>query len=65
MNTAKYYLLGVCAETQGKLQKALEYYDKADRMTGSPVKEINTALGRVRVSLEKRKKLEEQLQIKK
>jgi len=65
VNTAKYYLLGVCAETQGKLKKALEYYDKADRMTGSPVKEINTALGRVRVSLEKRKKLEEQLQIKK
>lgn len=60
-----HYLLGVCAETQGKLQKALEYYEKADRMTGSPVKEINTALGRVRVSLEKRKKLEEQLQIKK
>jgi hypothetical protein len=62
---AIHYLLGVCAETQGKLQKALEYYEKADRMTGSPVKEINTALGRVRVSLEKRKKLEEQLQIKK
>lgn len=60
-----HYLLGVCAETQGKLRKALEYYEKADRMTGSPVKEINTALGRVRVSLEKRKKLEEQLQIKK
>ena len=62
---AIHYLLGVCAETQGKLQKALEYYEKADRMTGSPVKEINIALGRVRVSLEKRKKLEEQLQIKK
>lgn len=60
-----HYLLGVCAETQGKLRKALEYYEKADRMTGSPIKEINTALGRVRVSLEKRKKLEEQLQIKK
>ena len=62
---AIHYLLGVCTETQGKLKQALEYYEKADRMTGSPVKEINEALGRVRVNLEKRKRLEEQLQIKK
>ena len=62
---AIHYLLGVCAETQGELQKALRYYEKADRMTGSPVKDITAALCRVRTSLEKRKKLEEQLQIKK
>lgn len=62
---AIHYLLGVCAETQGELQTALEYYEKADRMTGSPVKDITTALCRVRTSLEKRKKLEEQLQTKK
>jgi len=31
-------------------------------MTGKPVKEINKALGRVRVNLEKQKKLEKQLQ---
>jgi len=31
-------------------------------MTGKPVKEINEALGRVRVRLEEQSKLEEQLQ---
>ena len=55
------YLLGVCAEMSGYLEKALSYYEKADRNTGSPVKEISEALGRVRVSIEKRKKLDEQL----
>jgi hypothetical protein len=55
------YLLGVCAEISGDLEKALSYYEKADRNTGSPVKEISEALGRVRVSIEKQKKLDEQL----
>ena len=59
---AIHYLLGVCSETAGNLQQALSYYENADRMTGKPVKEINEALGRVRVNLEKQKKLEEQLQ---
>jgi len=59
---ALHYLLGVCAETAGGLQEALSYYERADRMTDKPLKEINEALGRVRVNLEKQKKLEEQLQ---
>lgn len=58
---AIHYLLGVCAETAGNLKEALSYYENADRMTGKPVEEINEALGRVRVNLEKQKKLEEQL----
>ncbi|MBW1792044.1 MAG: hypothetical protein JRJ14_07250, partial [Deltaproteobacteria bacterium] len=59
---AIHYLLGVCAETSGDLEEALKCYQKADRLTGEPVEEINEALGRVRVNLEKQKKLEKQLQ---
>ena len=59
---AIHYLLGVCAETSGDLEDALKHYQQADRLTGEPVKEINQALGRVRVNLEKQKKLEKQLQ---
>ena len=57
------YLLGVCAEISGNLEKALSYYEKADRNTGAPVEEISQALGRVKVGIEKHKKLEEQLAI--
>jgi tetratricopeptide (TPR) repeat protein len=55
------YLLGVCAEISGNLEKALSYYEKADRSTGKPVKEINAAIGRVNVSISKKKKLVEQM----
>ncbi len=56
------YLLGVCAETTGDLDKALECYQKADRMTGEPVEEINQALARIRARIGKVKRLEQQLQ---
>ena len=60
---AIHYLLGVCAETSGDLEDALKHYQKADRLTGEPVKEINEALGRVRVlggsGLGKEKRLEQ------
>jgi len=56
------YLLGVCAETTGDLNEALKCYQKADRMTGEPVEEINQALGRIRVRIGKEKRLEQQLQ---
>jgi tetratricopeptide (TPR) repeat protein len=59
---AIHYLLGVCAETLGDLQEAMNCYQKADRLTDEPVEEINQALGRVRVNLEKQKRLEKQLQ---
>ena len=55
------YLLGICSETSGNLETAFGYYEKADKNTGSPVKEISEALGRVKLSMEKQKKLKEQL----
>jgi curli biogenesis system outer membrane secretion channel CsgG len=59
---AIHYDLGLCAEMVGKLPEALEYYEKADRLTGKPVKEINEALGRVRRSIVQQKQIEEQMQ---
>jgi len=59
---AIHYLLGVCAEISGDLDKALQCYQKADRMTGEPVEEINQALGRIRVRIGKERRLEQQLQ---
>jgi len=59
---AIHYLLGVCSETAGRLHEALNYYEKADSVAVSPVKEINEALCRVRPNLEKKDKLEEQVQ---
>jgi hypothetical protein len=46
----------------GKLPEALEHYEKADRLTGKPVKEINQALGRVRQSMAQQRQIEEQMQ---
>jgi curli biogenesis system outer membrane secretion channel CsgG len=59
---AIYYNLGLCAEMVGKLPEALEYYEKADRLTGKPVKEINEALGRTRQTMATQRRLEEQMQ---
>ena len=55
------YLLGICSEASGNLETALGYYEKADQNTDSPVKEISEALDRVKLNIEKQKKLEEQL----
>ncbi len=59
---AIHYDLGLCAEMVGKLPEALEHYEKADRLTGKPVKEINEALGRVRQSMAQQRQIEEQMQ---
>ena len=59
---AIHYDLGLCAEMVGKLPEALELYEKADRLTGKPVKEINQALGRVRQSMAQQRQIEEQMQ---
>jgi curli biogenesis system outer membrane secretion channel CsgG len=59
---AIHYNLGLCAEMVGKLPEALDYYEKADRLTGKPVKEINEALGRVRQTMAEQRRLEEQMQ---
>ena len=45
----------------GNLENALSYYENADRNTRSPVKEISQALSRVKINIEKQKKLTEQL----
>lgn len=55
------YLLGLCAEMSGNLEKALSYYEEADKNTSSPVEEISEALSRVEINIEKKKKLTEQL----
>jgi len=55
------YNLGVCAETEGSLQKAMDYYEKADRLTIEPVKEICKALDRTRERLGQQKQLRKQL----
>jgi len=59
---AIHYDLGLCAEMVGKLPEALELYEKADRLTGKPVKEINQALGRVRQSMAEQRQIDEQMQ---
>ncbi len=51
------YLLGVCAEIQGELNKALVYYEKADRMTERPVKEINEGIERIKIRLKNQKEI--------
>lgn len=58
---AIHYNLGLCAELTGRLSEALELYEKADRLTPLPVKEISAALKRVRGSQDSEKKLEDQL----
>jgi hypothetical protein len=55
------YLLGVCSEVQGNLEGAEEYYRRADRNSGSPVREISEALGRVKLKKENKAKLGEQI----
>lgn len=55
------YLLGVCDEITGNLENALSYYEKADRRTGSPIREINEAIGRVNTTIAKQQILDEQL----
>lgn len=58
---AIYYLLGVCSELSGDLDKALSYYEKADTNASSPVDEISEAIGRITISIEKQKKIDEVL----
>jgi hypothetical protein len=48
-------LLGVRAELSGRLEDALRYYNATDANTSKPVKEINSALQRVRQKLEKQR----------
>lgn len=56
------YNLGVCAESVGNLQAALDLYRQADRQLGKPDDDITLALNRVNAALRDQKKLREQLQ---
>ena len=56
------YLIGVCYETKGELQKAQHYYKIADEEATEPVEELSAALERVQDRIQKEKVLFEQLE---
>jgi len=56
------YNLGVVKEAQGELKAATKYYHLADSLQVKPVKEINQAVNRIRVSILKRDKARKQVQ---
>ncbi|MGE4496656.1 MAG: CsgG/HfaB family protein [Deferribacterales bacterium] len=55
------YNLAACAEVFGELEKALDLYNKADRIFGKPNADINASLVRVRKLIEDKKKLQTQI----
>ena len=57
-----FYNLGVIKEAEGKYKEAQEYYDMADHLMIEPVKEINSAVLRIRKLIAKKEKTMEQLQ---
>jgi len=58
---AIYHNVGVCAETEGDLDRALAFYQKADRLTSSPNKIIGTSLNRIKGTIAGRSTLKTQL----
>lgn len=54
------YDLGVCAETSGDLEQALELYKKSDRLLNKPDDRITTALRRATSAIQNQKRLNEQ-----
>lgn len=55
------YNLGICSEVIGELEQALDLYKKADRAYGKPDDRITSALHRVSETIQKQKKLKEQI----
>ncbi|MDP3049419.1 MAG: CsgG/HfaB family protein [Thermodesulfovibrionales bacterium] len=55
------YNLGICSEVTGELEHALDLYKKADRAYGKPDDRITSALHRVSTTIQKEKKLKEQI----
>jgi hypothetical protein len=55
------YDLGVCAESRGDFDAALNLYREADRQLGKPDDRITLALARMGEAIRNRKKLDEQL----
>lgn len=54
------YNLGVCAETTGRLEEALDLYKKTDKLLNKPDDRITLALRRVQATIQNQKKLKEQ-----
>lgn len=55
------YNLGLCVETAGRLEEALNLYTEADRALNKPDERITAALTRIKTAIEKQKALKEQL----
>jgi tetratricopeptide (TPR) repeat protein len=55
------YNLGVCAESRGDADAALNLYKQADKLIGKPDDDISSALSRVSLAIKNRKKLTEQI----
>ena len=55
------YNLGVCAESRGDLDNALNFYKQADRILGKPDDDITLALNRVSTAIRKQDKLKQEL----
>ena len=55
------YNLGVCAESRGDADAALNLYKQADKLIGKPDENITSALIRVSLAIKNRQKLTEQI----
>jgi tetratricopeptide (TPR) repeat protein len=55
------YNLGVCAESRGDLDAALNLYKQADKMLGKPDDDITLALNRVESAIKNRSKIKDEL----
>ena len=55
------YNLGVCAESRGDAEAALNLYKQADKLIGKPDENITLALSRVSLAIKNRQKLAEQI----
>jgi tetratricopeptide (TPR) repeat protein len=58
---AIYHNIGVCSEVEGDFDRALAYYQKADRLTQSPNRIIGKSLERVSKMISGQSELQEQL----
>ncbi|OQX58337.1 MAG: hypothetical protein B5M52_05645 [Helicobacteraceae bacterium 4484_230] len=56
------YNLGVVKEVQGEYEESKSLYELADRLTHKPVEEIDTAMLRIRRSIEQREQAKRQIQ---
>jgi tetratricopeptide (TPR) repeat protein len=55
------YNLGVCAESRGDADAALNLYKQADKLIGKPDENVTAALNRVSLAIKNRQKLTEQI----